>query len=143
MFKEFRQYSEKKKYKKLARLTIFYQANHVKKLINSDFFDENSNFSKYLYNHRIIVQKIQKKYEKMKVLIKRRYIQLKIEINDKKIKTLLNSESKINLINRTIIKRLNLFSFFINEKICNIANTTLKIFKIHFFIVVIIDKNDN
>ena len=55
----------------------------------------------------------------------------------------MNNKNKINFINRIIIKQLNLFSFFINQKICDIINTKLKIFKIHFFIVVITDKNNN
>ena len=59
------------------------------------------------------------------------------------LKTLLNNENKINFINRVIIKELKLFSFFINEKLCNIINTKLKIFKIYFLIVTIIDKNNN
>ena len=103
----------------------------MKKLINLNLFDENSNFSKHLYSYRTIVRKIRKKYEKIKTLIKRQCIQLKIEINDKKIKMLLNNENKINFINRVIIKQLNLF-FFINKKACNITNTKLKIFKFIF-----------
>ena len=59
------------------------------------------------------------------------------------MKTLLNNENKINFINRIIIKQLNLFFFFINEKTCDITNTKLKIFEIHFFIVAVIDKNNN
>ena len=144
MFKKFRQYSEEeKKYKKLTRLTIFYQTDYVKKLINSNFFDEDSNFSKHLYDYRTIVRRIRKEYEKIKALTKRRYIQLKIEINDRRMKTLLNSENKINFINRVIIKQLNLSFFFINKKTCDITNTKLKIFEIHFFIVAVIDKNNN
>ena len=115
----------------------------MKKFINSNLFDENLNSLKHLYNYRTIVRKIRKEYEKIKALTKRRYIQLKIKINDKRIKTLLNNENKINFINRVIVKRLNLFFFFINKKICNITNTKLKIFEIHFFIIAIIDKNDN
>ena len=56
---------------------------------------------------------------------------------------LLNNENKINFINRVIIKQLNLFPFFINEKVCNIVNTKLKIFEIYFFTIAIIDKNNN
>ena len=56
---------------------------------------------------------------------------------------MLNNKSKINFINRTIVKQLELSFFFINKKTCGIANTKLKIFEIHFFIVAIIDKNDN
>ena len=115
----------------------------MKKLINPDLFDKDSDFSKHLYNHRTIVRKIRKEYEKIKVLTKRQCIQLKIEINDKRIKALLNNESEINFINRVMIKQLNLFFFFINKKICGIVNTKLKIFGIYFFIVAVIDKNDN
>ena len=68
---------------------------------------------------------------------------MKIKINDKRIKTLLNNENKINFINRVIIKQLNLSFFFINKKTCDIINTKLKIFEIYFLIVVIIDKNNN
>ena len=59
------------------------------------------------------------------------------------LKTLLNSENKINFINRVIIKQLKLFSFFINKKTYNIVNTKLKTFEIYFFIVTIINKNNN
>ena len=115
----------------------------MKKFIDSNFLNNVSDFLNYLYEYKAIVRRIRKKYEKLKVLIKRRCIQLKIKINDKTIKTLLNNENKINFINRVIIKQLNLFLFFINEKICDIANTKLKIFEIYFFTVAIIDKNDN
>ena len=66
-----------------------------------------------------------------------------MKAKNKMLKTLLNSENEINLINWAIIKQLELFSFFINEKACDIANTKLKTFEIHFLIVIIIDKNDN
>ena len=115
----------------------------MKKLIDSNLFNDVFDPLSYLYEHKTIVRRIRKKYEKLKILTKRRCIQLKIEINGRTIKTLLNSESEINFINRAIVKQLNLFLFFINEKICDITNTKLKIFKIHFLTVAIIDKNDN
>ena len=59
------------------------------------------------------------------------------------LKTLLNNENKINFINRIIIKQLELLFFFINKKACNITNTKLKTFEIHFLTVTVIDKNDN
>ena len=77
----------------------------------------------------------------MKILIKRRCIQLKIDIKSIKIKTLLNCKNKINFINKIIIKRLKLF-FFIYKKVCNVVNIKLKIFEIYFLIIVVIDKNN-
>ena len=59
-----------------------------------------------------------------------------------KIKILLNCKNKVNFINKIIIKRLKLFFFFIYKKTCNVVNIKLKIFKIYFFIVVVIDRND-
>ena len=115
----------------------------MKKLIDSNFFNNVLDLLNYLYEYKAIVRRIQKKYEKLKILIKRRCIQLKVKINDKTIKTLLNNENKINLINRVIIKQLNLSFFFINKKACDITNTKLKIFKIYFFTIAIINKNDN
>ena len=115
----------------------------MKKLIDLNFFNNVFDFLNHLYEYKTIIQRIRKEYEKLKILIKRRCIQLKIEINDKTIKMLLNNKNKINFINQVIIKQLNLSFFFINKKACNITNTKLKIFKIHFFTIAIIDKNDN
>ena len=115
----------------------------MKKLTNSDFVNYVLELSINLYSHRTIVRKIRKEYEKIKSLNKKRCIQLKIKTKNKMLKTLLNSESKINLISRVIIKQLKLFSFFINEKTYNIINTKLKTFEIYFLIVTIIDKNNN
>ena len=115
----------------------------MKEFIDSNFFNNVFDSLSHLYEHKAIVRRIQKEYEKLKILTKRRYIQLKIKINDKTIKTLLNNENKINFINRIMIKQLSLFLFFINEKICNIINTKLKIFEVYFLTVAIIDKNNN
>ena len=59
------------------------------------------------------------------------------------MKTLLNSESEVNLINRVKIKQLKLFFFFIHEKACDVVNIKLKIFDVHFLIVVVIDKHEH
>ena len=124
-------------------MIIFYQVNYVKKFTNLNFVNHVFEFSINLYDHQAIVRKIQKKYEMIKSLSKKRYIQLKIKTKNKMLKTLLNNENKINFISRVIIKQLKLSFFFINKKICDIANTKLKTFEIHFFIVTIIDKNNN
>ena len=123
-------------------MTIFYRADYVKKLIDSNLFDDDSNFSKHSHYHRTVVRRIRKEYRKLKILTIRRCIQLKTNIKDMKLKTLLNCENEINLINRIMIKRLKLSFFFIHEKTCDVANIKLKIFEVHFLIVVIIDKND-
>ena len=113
----------------------------MKEFIDLNLFDDNSNLSKYSYYHRAVVRRIRRKYQKLKVLTKRRCIQLKVDIKSIKIKTLLNCENKVTFINKIIIKRLKLF-FFIHKKICSVANIKLKIFEVYFFIVVVIDKNE-
>ena len=89
---------KKEKVKKLARLTIFYQVNYVKKLTNSDFVNYVFELLMNLYNYRTIVRKIRKEYKKIKSLNKKRCIQLKMKTKSKMLKTLLNSESEINFI---------------------------------------------
>ena len=124
-------------------MKFFNQINHVKKLIDSGFFDDVSNTLKNSYDRRTIVRKIRRKYRKLKILIKRRCIQRKIKIKNNVMKTLLNSENEINLINKVMTKRLKLSFFIINEKTCDIINIKLNIFEIHFLIIVVIDKNDH
>ena len=129
--------------KKLIRLKISHQIDYVKKLIDTNIFDVDSNFSKHSHYYRTIVRRIQRKYKKLRVLIKRRCIQIKINIKNKKMKTLLNNENEINFINRIMIKQLKIFFFFIHEKTCDIVNIKLKIFDVHFLIVVVIDNHEH
>ena len=71
----------------------------MKKFTNSNFVNYVFEFLMNLYNYRAIVRKIQKEYKKIKSLNKRRCIQLEIKTKNKMLKTLLNSENKINFIN--------------------------------------------
>ena len=78
-----RKKSKKKKIKKLARLTIFYQVDYVKKFIDLNLFDYVFESLTNLYNYRTIVRRTRKKYKKIKSLNKRRCIQLKVKIKSK------------------------------------------------------------
>ena len=144
MFEEFWiKIQEQWNIKKLIRLKISHQIDYVKKLIDTNIFDVDSNFSKHSHYYRTVIRKIRKKYKKLRVLIKRRCIQIKVDIENRRMKILLNNENEVNLINRVMVKQLELSLFSIYEKACSIANIKLKIFDVHFLIVAVIDKYEH
>ena len=123
--------------KKIIDLIIFNQINTKKNLILNNEID--LNFDKFF---AIFIEIKNVKYCRKKFRIIK-YKQTIIKINTQKIEIILNSKTKINLINNIFVKQFKLILFYVfNCQIINVNNYLLKIYNVYFVQFKIKNEND-
>ena len=123
-----------RKSKKLDDLTSFNQIDIVKNFLTSNSNDDE--FFSTSFND-IINKRRRKKFRTIKC------DKIKIKINDNEIFAIMNSETKINLINNVFVKKFKLVLFDVSFcEIMTFGNNQLKIYEIYFVRLEISNEND-
>ena len=130
--------------KKIIDLMIFNQADTVKNSILNDEIDFNFDES---FTIDIEIKNVKRRRRKFRMIkCKKTMIKINKKSDEKsklKFETVMNSETKINLINNILVKQLELKSFNVSScETMTIDNHFLKIYNVYFVQFEVQNEND-